>query len=174
MRLFIGIKTGCNDYLVSLQQRLKEYGKGNFTDKANLHITLKFLGEIQPEKQKDICEAISEIKGEPLCLECLGLGTFDRSGIVFVKVGGDIRELSGLYSRLETALNKKGFDIEKRAFKPHITLVRGFKCSSDIKSVECECSGFTADEITLFESRRENGKLKYVPLFIHKLQQTIG
>jgi len=168
MRLFIGIKTDCDDYLVSLQQRLKEYGKGNFTDKANLHITLRFLGEIRPEEQKNICEAISEIKSGPVYLECLGLGILN-GGIVFAKVGGDIRKLLELHSQLEAALYKKGFEKEKRAFRPHITLARGFeRCGFNIKPDKN--FGFTADKITLFGSRRERGKLVYAPLFIHKLR----
>lgn len=168
MRLFVGIKTGCDDYLVSLQQRLKEYGRGNFTKRDNLHITLKFLGEVESGKQKDICEAISDIKCKPFYLECRGIGVFN-SRIAFVKVGGDIHRLSYIFLQLENALFKKGFKKETREYKPHITLARGFRPRLEIESIECKCQVFLVNEITLFESRREDGSLKYIPLFVHKI-----
>jgi len=60
MRLFIGIKTDCEIYLSSLQNELKKIGKGSFTDAANLHITLRFLGEVPDRRLRNICEAISD------------------------------------------------------------------------------------------------------------------
>lgn len=171
MRVFIGIKTGCEDYLTSLQNELRKAGKGNFTDVNNLHITLKFIGEVPPSRIKEISEAIFETGGEAFKLECLGIEVFNKSGIVSAKVGGELKKLDAMNSRLENLLEARGFEKEKRAYRPHITLVRKYYPSGgfDIGSIPYRRCAFTVKEIILFESRRENGRLVYAPLFTHKL-----
>jgi len=168
MRLFIGVKTGCEDHLSSLQQALKKLGKGNFTSRANLHMTLKFLGEVS--KIEDICQAITEAQRGALKLTCEGLQVFGRD-IVSAKVGGEQEKLSALYESLETALEKRGFQRETRRFRPHITLVRKFRPfgSFNVTSIQTQRTEFLVNEVILFESTREDGKLIYKPLFCHPL-----
>lgn len=172
MRLFIGIKTDCESYLSSLQNELKKIGKGSFTDAANLHITLRFIGEVPVRRLRDIYEAISEIEAEPFELACEEVFIFKRSRTVSAKVGGEVRQLAAIYQSLENALEKKGFEKAKREFSPHITLVRNFNVSSDNvpESIPHSVCRFTVDEIILFESRQTTGKNEYVPLFVKKLK----
>jgi len=171
MRVFIGIKTGCERYLSSLQNELKKAGTGNFTDAGNLHITLRFLGEVPPSRLRDICEAVSEAGGAAFLLECRGVRAFHKSGIVFAEVGGELLMLAGAYARLEAALEKRGFAREARAFRPHITLARNFRADGglDIASIPYGGCGFKVEEVILFESRRTGGRLVYTPLFAHRL-----
>ncbi|MGI5848492.1 MAG: RNA 2',3'-cyclic phosphodiesterase [Christensenellales bacterium] len=173
MRLFVGIKTGCENHLVSLQNELKKIGKGHFTQKNNLHITLKFLGEVPSFKLKSITEAISEPKDNPFLLECQGVSIFNKNGIISVKVAGELGKLTTLYSTLEIALEKRGFEKEKREFRPHITLARNFRITDgcNVETIPYRCYGFKVEELILFESRRDAGKLVYAPLFIHKLAE---
>jgi len=170
--LFIGIKTGCDDYLISLQNALKKCGSGNFTLADNLHLTLKFLGETPPHRIKDIQEAMKRAAGEPFELELYGVKAFNKSGIVSAEVGGDISALSSLVSRIEDALHILGFAREQRPYRPHITLAREFKAAPgiDISAVPHGERRFTADEFTLFESTRQAGRLTYVPLYTQKLK----
>ena len=97
MRLFIGIKTGCGEYLATLQEQLKRAGRGRFTRPENLHITLKFLGEHPPAAVPEICAAIAEAGGEPFELEIGGARMFNRSGILSADVLGR-RTLAALAS----------------------------------------------------------------------------
>jgi 2'-5' RNA ligase len=69
MRLFIGIRAGCAEYLAALMEQLHQAGRGRFTRPENLHITLKFLGEQSPSVVKKICAAIAEAGGEAFTLE---------------------------------------------------------------------------------------------------------
>jgi RNA 2',3'-cyclic 3'-phosphodiesterase len=171
MRLFIGIRAGCEKYLGSLQQMLKKAGNGNFTLSENLHITLKFLGEVSPSRLGDLRSAITEADGSVFTLECQGMAMLGKGGIVTALVGGDLSALSALFSRLEDALEKRGFEREARPFHPHITLVRNFHAleGDDIASMAHKGCRFKAAEVTLFESRREAGRLVYAPLFAHPL-----
>lgn len=172
MRLFIGIKTGCEDYLGSLQDELKKCGKGNFTYPDNLHLTLKFLGEAPPFRVSDISGAIKQAAGEAFSLELRGAKAFNKNGIVSAEIGGNMAPLVNLVSRLEDALERLGFPKENRPFHPHITLAREFRPfpGCDISAVPHSSRRFTADEVILFESTRENGRLTYVPLFRQKLK----
>lgn len=171
MRLFIGIKTGCEDYLAALQEELKKCGRGNFTRAENLHLTLKFLGEVPSFRVKDISDAMAEVTTAPFSLECRGVKLFGKNGIVSAEVGGTIAPLVSLAAKLEDALEKTGFAKETRSFKPHITLAREFRAfpGCDIFSIPHGCRKFTVHEMILFESAKENGKLVYVPVHRQKL-----
>lgn len=170
MRLFIGIKTGCENYLTALQDELKKCGKGNFTHAGNLHLTLKFLGEIPPIRVKEISDAMARIKAQPFALELRGVMMFSR-GIVSAEVGGSLGSLSALAGKLEDALESIGFPKESRSFKQHITLVREFRPEPgcDIAAIPHGSRKFTAGEMILFESARIEGKLTYVPIYRQRL-----
>lgn len=171
MRLFIGIKTGCENYLAALQEQLLARGHGRLTARDNLHLTLKFLGETPPHKFEEVCGAMAQLRGGPLSLRCLGVHFFSGSGIVYCGVGGDTAALGALASSLETALEKTGFQKENRPFRAHITLARDFRPDpgANIASIPFSGKAFTAEEIILFESARTGGKLIYAPLYKKKL-----
>lgn len=171
MRLFIGIKTGCEDYLLSLQDQLRSMGKGSFTFKDNIHITLKFLGEASPAKLRDIERVMAEIKHDVFHLECLGVSLFNKNGIVSAKIGGELNKLSVLHSKLETEFEKCGFKKENRRYRPHITLARRFEAfdDCDIRTIPYQPSKFDVEEIILFESKRVHGRLVYDRVFVKQL-----
>lgn len=173
MRLFIGIKTGCEAYLSSLQQELKKAGSGRFTEAGNLHLTLKFLGEVPPARLGDIREAMSALHAEVFALECLGIEMLNKNGIVSVRIGGEVGKLAALQAGLEDTLSGKGFQKEGRAFRPHITLARNFRAlpGCDIAAIPYRRQRFTVREMTLFESRREAGRLVYWPLFTCRFEE---
>ena len=170
MRLFIGIKAGCVEYLAGLQEQLRQAGRGRFTRPENLHITLKFLGEQPPSAVKGICAAIAEASGETLTLEIGGARIMGRSGILSADVLGETDKLTALAGRLEAALERLGVAREARPYRAHITLARDFRPHGDISGMPPGERRFVADEVVLFESRRETGRLVYAPLFSHKLR----
>ena len=173
MRLFIGIKAGCGQQLAALQDELKRMGRGRFTRAKNLHITIRFLGELPPSSIPALCDAIVEAGGTEFELECGGVRLFNRGGIVSADVSGDIRQLCALHERLESALEKRGYARDVRAYRPHITLARDFKASGDapVEGIPYESGRFTVSDVVLFESRREGGRLVYAPLYAHGLQK---
>jgi len=172
MRLFVGIRTGCEGYLSSLQREMKQIGRGRFTEPGNLHMTLKFLGEVPFSDLKGICDAVSEIKGMPFELTCEGLIVFERGRIVSARVGGETDKLADLFAQLETALEKRGFARDTREFCPHITLARNFRAADgcSLGMTACKTQRFDVSEVILFESRQDEGSLVYVPLFVHVLE----
>ncbi len=95
----------------------------------SIHLTLKFLGDVSPEKITDISGAIKNgVTGiTAFHLQLAGLGVFPNSTrvqVVWAGVTGDMDRLKKLQKNIEEAMEKQGFPLEKRNFSPHLTLAR--------------------------------------------------
>lgn len=129
MRLFIAVNFSPNTLsgLIEAQERLRKMclGKGSFTQDANLHLTLAFLGEVEAERAGLAAEAMEAARGRTMEL------VFDRAGR-FKGTGGDIwwaggpenPALAAYQKRLAHELRARGFELEQRRFLPHVTLAR--------------------------------------------------
>lgn len=97
---------------------------GKMTDLENLHLTLKFLGEVEMEKVEEIRNALREIKFEKFEARLGEAGTFNHRGkpsIVWIKVGG--KGIFDLQVLVDLEMEKAGFKKEKR-FMSHLTVAR--------------------------------------------------
>jgi 2'-5' RNA ligase len=93
----------------------------------NLHVTLKFVGEVPDAKLEGICSALSTVHAEaPIALRLRGLGFFPdekRPTVLWTGLDASIN-LPHLADDIECALVTCGIAKEKRAFTPHLTLAR--------------------------------------------------
>ncbi len=94
----------------------------------NLHLTLKFLGEVRPEKLGDVEAIVRRIASstEPLSLRLGGFGAFPtlrKPRVIWLGVDAT-PALRCLKQDLEWALAGRGFEAETRDFHPHLTLGR--------------------------------------------------
>lgn len=93
----------------------------------NLHVTLKFLGEVAEDKIDPVRRALGEIRsGDAVALEFRGLGFFPNEKHPRVLWAGmeATPNLKTLASNIEVAVEKLGIPREKREFTPHLTLAR--------------------------------------------------
>lgn len=95
----------------------------------NLHLTLKFLGELPPETLEQVKEALTEaVAGAtPFSLHFYGLGAFPgmvRPRVLWVGVDEGGQAAQALHARVEAALTRRGFAREERPFSAHLTLGR--------------------------------------------------
>ena len=179
MRLFIAINLSdvIKDYLDSAIHELKKAScAGNFTHRENLHLTLVFLGELNPDKIESIESAMNRVGGGPFRLSLSGFGRFKRRG-------GDIhwagieksRELIGIQKQLEEEMIAAGFALEDREFSPHLTLGREVCLSdpsADINGILAgESREMTVSRISLMKSERISGKLTYTEVYGRDLTQ---
>ena len=121
MRLFIAILPDetMRQSLAGLQQAMKEKGiRGRYTDPFNTHVTLAFIGEYQPEPVMDV---LTELPFEPMELVPEGIL---RLRDLYACALKDSPELSAYVRRLRHALAEQGIPFDRKAFRPHITLVR--------------------------------------------------
>lgn len=97
---------------------------GKLTELENLHLTLKFLGEIDEGKVDEVRKVLQEIEFREFEAKLGEIGTFKHHGvpsIVWIKVGG--KGIFELQSLVDAALGKVGFVREKR-FMSHLTVAR--------------------------------------------------
>ena len=95
-------------------------------DDAQLHCTLRFIGEVDRHRAEDVAAALGRVRGEALHLSLGPAGTFDRKGRVdTLWIGVQPREaIALLHDRVDAALRRVGVAPDDRAFVPHITLAR--------------------------------------------------
>lgn len=132
MRLFIAVELNSQnkDALAGLQARLKKADADvKWVEPANIHLTLKFLGETQEERVPKILSGIKESITEfkPFSLEIVSLGAFPSlkyPRVIWAGIEKGKEELEKLAERIETAMLKLKFPKEKRGFSSHLTLGR--------------------------------------------------
>lgn len=96
-------------------------------EKENLHVTLKFLGEIPVMLIDNIYKVMQNVKMKPFEIEIKGLGAFPsitRPRVIWIGITKGATELKEIFRQLETGLRKIGIKPESRGFEPHITIAR--------------------------------------------------
>lgn len=169
MRLFYAImfNDDVKKELSDIQKILRENSlSGHFTLFDNLHLTLVFIGEVSTSRSKTLLQIARSLEVTPFELRFNGLGRFKRDGGDILWAGAEEnKSLTSLYHRLYDSLKSAGFEIEKREYKPHLTLARevrlrgGFNLS-DFSS-RLDPIGTTVTGFCLMKSERVNGKLTY-------------
>jgi 2'-5' RNA ligase len=113
--------------ILTLQEKITNVEADvKFVEKENLHITLKFLGEVTPSVIANIQKALSEIKFKPFNVVVKGIGAFPNYRnirVVWVGIEEGVEELKSLQSRIDEELVVLGFKREKD-FIPHLTIGR--------------------------------------------------
>ena len=128
-------------------------------DDDQLHLTLRYIGEVETPQAEDIAAALNQISGPRPTVILSGVGTFDRKGIVHTLWAGIAPDdaLKLLHDRINRALTLAGIAPEERAFKPHITLARLNRSPSPLDGFLSRAAGlsappFTPDAFLLYES----------------------
>lgn len=96
-------------------------------EEENIHITLKFLGEIPEATTSRVAGLVGGMSFRPFKLDFRGVGVFpglSRPSVVWAGVEGDVSEVLAVYTELERGLASLGFEPERRPFQPHVTLCR--------------------------------------------------
>ena len=175
MRLFIALNLPekIRELLYKTAKELKEKGlfQGKITEKENLHLTLKFLGDIREEKIDDIIKRLDEIKINKAPVIIGNFGVFDEKfvRIIWVKLAGADELQKEIDSELLDIFNKD------QEFSAHLTLGRvklikdkeGFKknIKFDITNKE-----FIINEFCLVKSTLSKDGPKYEILERFKLE----
>jgi RNA 2',3'-cyclic 3'-phosphodiesterase len=93
---------------------------------AQLHCTLRFIGEVDRHQAEDVAAALGGVSHPPLSLRLEGLGSFDKAGRVDTLWAGLAPRdaVATLHDRIDRALQRVGLAPDGRAYRPHITLAR--------------------------------------------------
>lgn len=177
MRLFIAVE--CPDpvkkHLQDISQGVRACARsGTFSNIENMHVTLVFLGEVDSKRVPDITMVMNRVISPSFDIEIGTLGSFKgHPGDIHWLGINSGSELFRLVNMLRQKLVKLGFDIDRKPFKPHLTLGRRIVIA-DHRAYEnldhtLKPVRFQADEIVLMESTRVDGKLTYLPLHRSRL-----
>jgi len=149
--------------IVKIQKQLEKENLfvGKFTEPENLHLTLKFLGEVDEDKIEDIKERLGKIKSKSFETELGECGFFDnRKSKRFPKkfiIWIHLTNCENLQKEVDKALSGL-FEKEKR-FMSHLTITRVKKIKDKIKLIEflnkIKTRGikFNVDKFYLMESK---------------------
>jgi 2'-5' RNA ligase len=124
-----------------------------------LHLTLRFIGEVDRHLAGDVHAALGAIHQPPFEIALNGIGAFDRRGWPDAVWAGlsPHEPLKALHKKADAALTRVGVAPDQRAFLPHITLARLKRSSGPVGNLLERAGGltsppFTVDHFALFES----------------------
>ena len=93
----------------------------------NIHLTVRFLGDIHPPMVDAIHEEMKQISFAPFQIELRGLGAFPKLSyprVVWAGIRQGVEELKDVFEQLEPRLRGLGFKPDNKGFSPHLTIAR--------------------------------------------------
>lgn len=125
VRLFVGIPFS-EEVTARLQRACSGLPGARWVDPASLHLTLRFIGEVDGALAEDIHEALCRVTVPCFDLRIAGVGCFESRKKVRTLWAGVQRQelLVRLRDKVDVAINRAGAPAERRKFKPHITLAK--------------------------------------------------
>jgi len=164
-----------------LREQLPRTREVRWCTEQQLHVTLKFLGEVSDGQLSAVCDAVTAAADsvEPFSLHLTGLGCFPSPRSPRVLWCGVEDPAGGCARWVDLAdplFEDLGFSRETRKFHPHITLGRSKSpAGSDVMRRVLEevpapaTPTMTVEEVVLFESRLTPGGAQYTPRFKARL-----
>lgn len=158
-RLFVGI-----DPQPEIKGRLLELMGGvagaRWQTEAQLHLTLRFIGEVDRHQANDVAAALESLHYPRFELELSGAGAFDRRGRVNALWAGVAphEPVHNLHKKVDQAMARAGIPADHRAYLPHITLARFGREAGVLDGFVDRHGGlssprFAVDDFCLYESQ---------------------
>lgn len=177
VRLFVAIfpPPEIQKALAASTSGLRVGGDARWIRPENIHLTLKFLGEVSETAADEISDALrkSAEKHSPFELSPSGFGAFPserRARVIWAGADAGLEPLRALAEDIESSLEPLGFGRENRGFSPHLTLGRAKKRPVKVEVAhEAEIPGFEAKEIHLVKSETKKEGAVYTPLETFRL-----
>jgi 2'-5' RNA ligase len=193
MRLFFGIEVGDAiaqgaEHLVDTLRRraasLAPAARITWVTAARLHVTVRFIGQVEETRARKIMEAFRQpLTERPFDLVVSGTGTFPPRGaprVIWAGLAGGAAEAEAVERLVTARLTPLGVAPEARAYRPHLTLGRvkepaGLRAATLLEGFEQHAFGrVQVSAITLFESRLSPKGPTYVPLLRTPFQRDPG
>ena len=123
-RLFVAIRPPehIRDLLIDAMDDSADF---RWQDDEQLHITLRFVGEVDRPVADDLADALSRIRSHRFSIRLSGAGRFEQRSSGALWAGVEPKEpLATLAAKVERVCQQVGLEPERRTFHPHITLAR--------------------------------------------------
>jgi 2'-5' RNA ligase len=158
-RLFVAIRPPepIRDLLLDAMDDSADF---RWQSEEQLHLTLRFIGEVERPVADDIADALAAIRSPAFELRISGTGRFEQRNSGALWAGVEPKApVAALAAKVERACQQAGLEAERRAFHPHITLARWKgRRTREVGDYLDRTRGlasdsFVVDSFILFESR---------------------
>ena len=174
-RLFIAIRPpeDIRDLLIDAMAESSDF---RWQNDDQLHLTLRFIGEVERPVAEDLADVLARVRAEPFQLWIAGVGRFEQrsSGALWAAVEPK-EPLAALAAKIERTCVALGLEPERRAFHPHITLARWKgRRTREVQDFlerrrDLASAPFAVSEFILFESRLSRHGAHYEPVAEYSL-----
>lgn len=123
IRLFAALRMPA-DVAAALGRRQSGIDAARWNPRENLHLTLRFFGEVREDIARDLDAELTAVRARPFEITLSGVGAFGEGADLHVVWAGVERSepLEQLARACETAARRVGLKAEGRAYRPHVTL----------------------------------------------------
>ena len=157
-RLFVAIRPpeAVRDLLIDAMDDTPDF---RWQEEGQLHLTLRFVGEVERPLAEDIAVALGRIRTRPFDIRIKGVGRREARNAGALWAGVEPKEPLAALRQVERTCVGVGLEPERRTFHPHITLARwkGRRMREVADFLERRrvlvSEPFVVDELILFESR---------------------
>jgi RNA 2',3'-cyclic 3'-phosphodiesterase len=175
-RLFVAIRPPAH-IREDLLDLMEGVAGARWQDDEQLHLTLRFIGEVDGRVAEDVASALADVHHPPIEIALHGVGTFGSRGRVNALWAG-VRphdQLAHLHRKVDQALIRVGLAPEGRAYLPHITLARfGRGDPPAVNSFLARNAGlsgptFNVDRFCLYQSHLGQAGASYEKIHVYHL-----
>lgn len=178
----IEIPQSVKDRIGELQNELRKSGASvGWTKPSNIHLTLKFLGDVSTSSIERVSKAVERaaIGISQFEIEVAGTGCFPSTRnprVLWVGLTNVTDAMKQLYSNIESELEREGFPREHRKFSPHLTIGRvrtpgtGASVAEQLIARGFEPERFLATEVIVMRSDLKPTGSIYTPQAVIKLE----
>lgn len=152
MRLYYALwpERAIAERFIEHAERLQAVVGGRVTHVDSVHLTLAFLGDVAEARVTELLSPPPSIATERFVLDIDRIGVWRHNGIGWVAPSVTPAALALLQGRLSDWLETIGFVLEKRAFTPHMTLVR--KATGNAETISIAALRWPIEEYALVQS----------------------
>ena len=175
------VRKQLEEHILKLRKAVPEVA-ASWSLVENIHLTLKFFGNVALDRIPKISEAanraVSEFSTFPIGIG--DTGVFPRPSrpqVLWIGVSDPSNKLSALHARLENECAAEGFPKEDRAYRPHLTIARIRRNEGASRLAEAHlqmhfpATNIELNELILFRSELSPKGSKYTPISTHQIHK---
>jgi len=151
-----------------------------WVERDNLHITLQFIGDTEPQIVKEMSDnftaILNELKAFPVFKPQIEVIPPNNPRLVWIKCDFSSSQINDVVGKIRFYLKKRGFEIDKKPFRLHITLGRVKRfipayITEKFTTLALKDKRWTVDEATFYESRLHSTGPEYYKKATYNLME---